>query len=517
MITEDQRAVLDCLSRPDTYGPGCGRVDRIDTHSAVVFLAGDRAYKLKRAVRYDYLDFSTVERRKRFVEAEFALNRRTAPALYRRVVPLTRGEDGVLTLDGQGTPVEWLLEMTRFDGEALCDRLAERQALPLSAMPRLAHAVADMHAGADVRPEFGGAAGMRWVVDGNAQAFEAAGDGVFPVDGRRRLAAAVERALRSTAGALDARRERGLVRQCHGDLHLRNLVMLDGVPTPFDAVEFNDDIACTDVFYDLAFLLMDLWRRGLPRHANLLLNEYVRLTGDVDGLAALPLFLSCRAAVRAKTSATAAAVVGGASAGALRDTAREYLAMAVEFLAPPPPVLVAIGGLSGAGKSVTAAALAPTLGPAPGALHLRSDVERKALLGVDPLATLGEDAYSADMSGRVYERLLGLARGGLAAGHGVICDAVYADAARRTALSRVADEAGVPLVGLWLDAPPEVLVARVAARRDDASDATPEVVRRQVAAGVAPGDWTRVDASGDAGTTLDRVTAALDRRRVPHR
>ncbi|MGE0816428.1 MAG: AAA family ATPase [Vicinamibacterales bacterium] len=517
MITDDQRAVLDCLSRPDTYGPHCDRVERIDTHSAVVFLAGDRAYKLKRAVRYDYLDFSTVERRKRFIEAEFALNRRTAPSLYRGVVALTLDDGGALALDGRGTPVEWLLEMTRFDGEALCDRLAERHALPLRAMPLLARAVADMHAGADVRPGFGGAAGMRWVVDGNALAFADAGDDVFPADGRRRLAEAVDKALQRAAGALDARRARGLVRQCHGDLHLRNLVMLDGVPTPFDAVEFNDDIACTDVFYDLAFLLMDLWRRGLPRHANLLLNEYVRLTGDVDGLSVLPLFLSCRAAVRAKTSATAAAVVGGSQAGALRAAAREYLAMAIDFLAPMPATRVAVGGLSGAGKAVAAAALAPRLGPAPGALHRRSDVERKALLGVDPLAPLGEEAYAAGVSVRVYERLLDLARTGLAAGHAVVCDAVYADAARRTALARLADEAGVPFVGVWLDAPPAVLVARVAARRDDASDATPDVVRRQAAAGGAAPDWARVDAAGDADRTLRDVIAALDRRRVPHR
>ena len=186
---------------------------------------------------------------------------------------------------------------------------------------------------------------------------------------------------------LERRRESGFVRQCHGDLHLRNIVLLDGRPTLFDGVEFNDEIACTDVLYDLAFLLMDLWRRRLPRHANTVWNRYLVETADFDGVSLLPLFLSCRAAVRAKTSATAAQLQHDVQRrNELEGMAREYLAMAERLLHPPHPCLVAVGGFSGSGKSTLALSLAPSVGAVPGAVVLRSDETRKRLCGVPLLA-----------------------------------------------------------------------------------------------------------------------------------
>jgi len=510
VVTDDQREVLELLSRPDTYGPSRPAVARIDTHSAAVFLAGDRALKLKRAVRYDYLDFSTVERRRRFCEAELALNARTAPALYRRVVALTREPDGRLALDGTGPPVEWLLEMTRFDGEAVCDRMAERHALALPSMQTLGQVVAAMHAGAPACPGRGGAAAMRWVVDGNAEAFEALGEALVPHGEHRRLTALAHGWLDRLAARLDARAARGARRQCHGDLHLRNIVMLEGRPTPFDAIEFNDDLTCIDVWYDVAFLLMDLWRRRLTRHANVVMNEYARATGDLDGLAVLPLFLACRAAVRAKTGATAASLAASADSRlTLLDGARGYLALALGLLTPHPAALVAIGGFSGSGKSTQAGLVAPDLGPVPGALHLRSDLIRKDLFGVPALDTLPGAAYSPEIGALVYRCLRERAAAALEAGHAVVCDAVYADAAEREALAAVARQAGVPFAAVWLDAPDAMLLSRVMARRHDASDATADVVRRQLAGGMAPGDWVRLDGTGDAEATQARVREAL--------
>ena len=189
------------------------------------------------------------------------------------------------------------------------------------------------------------------------------------------------------------------MRQCHGDLHLRNIVLLEGRPTLFDGVEFNDRIACTDVLYDLAFLLMDLWRRRLPRHANAVWNRYLADTSDLDGVSLLPLFLSCRAAVRAKTSATAAPLQDDVRrCGELQASAREYLAMAEDLLHPPRPCLVAIGGFSGTGKSTLALGLAPSVGAVPGAVVIRSDEIRKQLCGVPPLERLGQEGYSSEMS-----------------------------------------------------------------------------------------------------------------------
>lgn len=515
MVIDDQREVLAALSRPATFGPGCTRVERIDTHSAVVFLAGNRAYKLKRAVRYDYLDYSTVERRRKFCEAELALNTSMAPSIYRRVVPLTRAASGALELAGAGPPVEWLLEMHRFDTEALCDRLAERRALSLPTMQALGRVVASMHAAAPAAGTRGGATAMSWVIAGNAAAFAAFPEHVLPTGRHRSVTARMQTLCERLAPRLDERAARGLLRRCHGDLHLRNIVLIEGRPTPFDAVEFNDALTHIDVWYDLAFLLMDLWRRGLRRHANVVMNEYVRATGDLDGLAVLPLFLACRAAVRAKTSATAATLATSDEARAsLTGTARWYLALADTLLDPRRPALVAIGGFSGSGKSTQAATLAPDLGPAPGALHLRSDIIRKDLVGAPATDTLPAAAYAPEVGTRVYGRLADLAASTLAAGHAVVCDATYADAAARTAIADVAASAGVPFGAVWLEAPDATLLSRVTARRGDASDADAAVVRQQVARGRPPGDWVHLDATADAETTQDRIRAALALRRI---
>lgn len=509
MVVDDQRDVIEWLSQPSTYGPDCRGVERIETHAAVVFLAGPLAYKLKRAVRYDYLDFSTPERRRACANAELRLNRRTAPGLYRRVRAIGRDAAGRLAFDGTGPAVDWVLEMTRFPSEALCDRLAEAGRLPLAAMPALADAVAALHAMAERRPDKGGADGLRWVIDGNDAAFREFEAAVLPPASVAALTSASRTELARKTALLDERREAGLVRQCHGDLHLRNLVMLDGTPTPFDAVEFNDDIASVDTGYDLAFLLMDLWHRGLGAHANAVLGEYLRLTGDIELLALLPLFLACRAAVRAKVEATAALLQPAPAAAAGQAAARQYLAQALGFLHPPSPVLVAVGGGSGTGKSTLAAALAPLVGPAPGAWVLRSDVERKMLFGVSLDAPLPGEAYSRATSARVYAGVRVEARVALDAGHAVVCDAVFGRPDERAGIARVAVDAGVPFVGLWLDVPPAVAEARVTARRHDASDADARVVRAQAHTVVPPGDWVRIDASGSGTDTLARATAAL--------
>ncbi|HEX6213119.1 MAG TPA: hypothetical protein VF136_20225, partial [Methylomirabilota bacterium] len=304
MITEDQRDVIELLASPATHGGAA--VARIETHASIVFLAGTRAWKLKRAVRYDYLDFSTADRRRMLCEAEVRINRRTAPRMYLGVVPVVRGPDGGLALGGPGTPVDWVIEMVRFDQDDLLDRLAARGELALELMPPLAAAIARFHRDAEPRPDHGGTAGMAWVIDGNDADLRQQGAGIVDSGAVDEMTSGSRAAVERFGPLLDRRREGGLVRQCHGDLHLRNIVLFEGVPTLFDGVEFNDEIACTDVLYDLAFLMMDLWRRRLPRHASAVWNGYLKETADFDGLPLVPLFLSCRAAVRAKTSIAAA-------------------------------------------------------------------------------------------------------------------------------------------------------------------------------------------------------------------
>jgi predicted kinase len=301
------------------------------------------------------------------------------------------------------------------------------------------------------------------------------------------------------------------VRQCHGDLHLRNIVLIDGRPTLFDAVEFNDEIACIDVLYDLAFLLMDVWRRELPRHANALWNRYLTATGEFDGLPLMPLFLSCRAAIRAKTSVTAAGLErDGSRRAQLESLARRYLQLAGELLRPEARAVIAVGGLSGSGKSVLSQGLAPSMGSVPGAIVIRSDEIRKELCGVAPLDRLGPEGYTANVSRRVYttvaERAARVVRGGYTA----IADAVFARPADREAIERAAADAGVPFAGIWLEAPESVLLSRAGQRRNDPSDAAADVIRVQRSQDTGHIWWSRIDASGSMASALAN---AIDRVR----
>ena len=413
------------------------------------------------------------------------MNRRTAPTLYRRVLPVTRERDGSLALDGRGAPVDWLVEMARFDQDTLFDRLAERGQLGVTLMDGLADAIARLHRDAEPRVDHGGRAGMAWVVDGNALGFAEHGATVLDPVACGRLLADSRAALDRHGELLETRRRQGFVRSCHGDLHLRNICLIEGTPTLFDGVEFNDEISCIDVLYDLAFLLMDLWRRDLRPHANAVFNAYLAHTVDLEGLALLPLFLSCRAAVRAKTSVTGAKVqADDRQRRELQTAAGQYLELAQTLLSPSPPRLIAIGGLSGSGKSTLARCLAPGVGAPPGALILRSDVIRKTLLGVSPSTRLGPEGYTPEVTQRVYRMMAERARTALSAGHSVIADAVYANPHDREGIAAAAHEAGVPFVGLWIEGPPEILARRLRERVADASDATVDVLGGQLSAGV---------------------------------
>ncbi|WP_338467000.1 AAA family ATPase [Novosphingobium sp. ZN18A2] len=497
----NQQATIDFLSRPESHGFD-GPVECVETHGAIVFLAGDRAFKLKRAVDLGYLDFSTPEKRHAACEAELALNRRTAPDLYLAVRSIGRGADGSLGFDA-GDPVDWVVEMQRFPGDALLSEVAARGELTPALVRELADAIAAFHEIAKpVRRD--GAARMARVIDTNRAAMAAAEMDAAACDEWERKARA---ALRTVADLLDARAAQGHVRHCHGDLHLRNICLWNGHPTLFDCLEFNADLATTDVLYDVAFLVMDLLHRGFRDEASLLLNRYLDMRAEGGGMAALPLFLSVRSAVRAHVTAQAALQHGEDN-----EDARAYLRQAIDWLSPQPPLLVAVGGLSGTGKSTLAGALAPDLGAAPGARWLRSDELRKRRAGVKPEQALPASAYTPEENAAVYAALIDEAAAMLAAGRAVIVDGVFAREDERTRIERVAGDAGVPFIGLWLEAPREALLARVGDRRGDASDAGPAVVERQL--GYALGDlsgWHRVDASGAPGDTLAAARAVITR------
>ena len=302
-------------------------------------------------------------------------------------------------------------------------------------------------------------------------------------------------ALAAADGVLETRKTTGKVRRCHGDLHLRNICLLDGKPTLFDCLEFSDALASIDILYDLAFLLMDLEHRGLANLANRVLNRYLDRTGEDDGLAAMPLFLSLRAGIRAHVTATAAARAANSSKQAeMADEARRYLDLADRLLEPRAVRLVAIGGLSGSGKSTLAAGLAPELGLRPGARVLRSDVTRKLMLGAAPETRLPAEAYTSVVTRRVYDALRRKATMALGGGYSVIIDAVSLTPAQRRSFAEIARKAGVRFSGIWLEAGADAMAERIRARRGDASDATPEVLAQQLRHDPGPMDWTRIDA-----------------------
>ena len=506
--TDQQADVFAFLERATTHAGEMVR--RIDTHAAAVFLAGERAYKIKRAVRFPFLDYSSLEKRKAACEAELEVNKPFAPAIYLGVVPITR-DGAALAIDGDGEPVEWAVLMRRFDENATLDHLADRGAFDATLADRLARVVASAHANAPVvaaEPWFDA---LSRFIEQNDEAFRQ-NAATFDAGAAAELTRRTRAAFVRQRDLLVARGKAGLVRQGHGDLHLGNIAMIDGAPVPFDAIEFDPLVAAGDVFYDLAFLLMDLVDRGLPEAANVVFNRYLlgtRRADDLDALAALPLFLSLRAAIRAKVTAARLETAKRGDREKIANAARAYFRLACDLIAPPAPKLVAIGGLSGTGKSTIARGLAPHLAPAPGAVLVRSDVERKMLAGVGETERLPVDAYTKASSRDVYAAIIDKALRVTAAGHSAIVDAVFADPSERADIQAAAAQHGVHLTGIFLTADLATRVARVGQRAADASDADAQVARQQEAYDVGALEWTEVDASASAEETLKRVRTAL--------
>ena len=512
-MLDDQQDIIAFLSDPSSYGTGVNRVEIIETHASLLFLAGDRVYKLKRAVKYPYLDFSTAERRKRACEAELTLNRRTATAIYLEIRGIGRTPTDGIAFSSPDAAIDWVVVMRRFDQAVLFDALARRGGLTAQLMDALADHVASFHAKAEQYFDRGGAAEMAELAEIQYRCLAAIQHAGFEREQVQEIRGKWRERVAIVAPLLERRRAIGKIRYCHGDLHLRNICLFDSKPTLFDCLEFDESLASIDVLYDLAFLLMDLDHRGLANFANRVLNRYLDRTQEDDGLAAMPFFLSLRAGIRAHVTATALERASGDLARTeMASEARGYLGLAHRSLQTEPCRLIAIGGVSGTGKSTLAAALAPEIGLRPGARVLRSDVIRKLLLGVDPETRLPANAYTREMSQRVYDTLRQKAATGLTAGYSVIIDAVALMPEERRCFAEVARSMAVPFSGFWLEGPAATLANRIRERRRDASDATSEILAQQMRHDPGPIDWIRIDASGgpeDCAAAVRRAFAAI--------
>lgn len=508
-----QQETLAFLRDPQSHG-GVTPQTR-ETHISHVFLAGAVVYKLKKAVRFPFLDFSTIALREHFCRLELAVNRTFAPNLYLGLRPILRKEDGALGFgplmsrpdqrlpEGMAPAVDWVVTMRRFDPYSEFDQMVSDGRLSAATMRELADRVAKGHRAAQVFRNKGGAKAMASVIEEVREALVENGDPALI----RKSAAWAEQAaaaLAPVAGRLEARRRHGLVRRCHGDLHLGNICLLDGAPTPFDAIEFDEDIAVIDPLYDVAFTAMDLLHRRQGALETAFISRYLSAMRDYSGLVAWPLFLSLRAAIRAMTSALAGD----------KARSRDLFDFAVRLLEPrPTPILVATAGLSGSGKSTLARALAPRIGGL-GAIMISSDVTRKRLFGQRPEARLGDCAYRPEASARVYRRMRVDARRALTAGASVVLDGVFDRPAARKAAADLAAEMGLRFCGLWLNAPVATRLDRVEYRarqvEGDPSDADGAIAAAQ-RADFDPSEpgWSALAAGGAAEECLDAALARL--------
>ncbi|HET7097256.1 MAG TPA: AAA family ATPase [Casimicrobiaceae bacterium] len=480
----DQAKLVQALAR-SIGSPAASAANVLETHISYVLLTGDYAYKVKKAVAFGFLDFTTLAARRFFCDEELRLNRRLAPGLYLDVVPITGSIDAP-QLGGQGTALEYAVKMREFPQSELASELLARGELDAGEIDALAANVADFHAAIAMAEP----AGPFGTPDGILRLARRNFDEIAPLlatdDERGQIESlrgwtAREHARRKTA--FERRRTEGFVRECHGDLHLGNIARIDGKLVIFDCIEFNEEMRWIDVMSESAFTVMDLEDRGRADLAYRFLDGYLGRTGDYAGLAVLPFYLAYRALVRAKVALLRAAQAG-AGATAARTEARGYLRLASKYATPPAPALIITTGLSGSGKTTLSGALLERIG----AVRVRSDVERKRMHGLAPRdragASIDGGLYSPAATDLTYERLRAVARDVIDAGRIAIVDAAFPRRAQRESFRALADELGVPFAILAFEAREATLRQRIAARHaraTDASDADLAVLAHQIA------------------------------------
>ncbi len=481
----EQRTLIDALRDPRRYPHPAGPVRTIETHASWVLLTGPYAYKIKKPVNLGFLDFSTLARRHHFCEEEVRINRRLAPELYLGVVPIGGSADDPHIGDA-GAPIDYAVKMRQFDPAGLFDRLADAHALTPALVRECAQAVAAFHASAEPLRAGSSLAGVPALAQAMLENLHHPGLAAANADPDTAASLAhvehwTREQLARLTPLLQQRRTDGFVRECHGDLHLANITLHEGKVTLFDGIEFNEEFRWIDVISDLAFLLMDLESRGEDALANLALNTWLEFSGDIDGLALLPLYKTYRAMVRAKVALLTAA--NAALPPPERQRQRERfdacLALARRTTCAGQPVLLCTCGLSASGKSHISAALAARFG----LVRLRSDVERKRLFGLAPLAVSGPalrgQLYSPDASVQTYRQLAAQTRTLLAQGQSVIVDAAFLRASERALFFALARELALPFVIVHCEAPLAQRRQWLRQRRNDPSEATDALLDTQ--------------------------------------
>jgi len=526
LVPVDQDDVDAFLKRSSSYttlytllGVSGSRTDDelpepIVTHCAKIYLTPKLAIKIKLPVNYSYLQMTRLADRKKYLLRELQLNKPFLSDIYLDVCAIVVSADGKLAfkqkVHQKDEVVEWALVMSRFDESDVLDNLAKSHKLSANIAKQLGQSVAGYHGTLEPLPVTDADKRIAEVVSELNEEFRKL-SGLLLQTELDEFREKGKTALKRHQKFLVQRGNKGFVKRCHGDLHLRNILLHKGKPVPFDALEFNERFATTDVLYDLAFLLMDLDHRGLQAEANTVLNEYL-LRSDADnvrGLGVLLLFMFCRAGIKAMTSAQAA-LLDDERVEQKSDEASTYLHTALTYLAPRKPFVIAVGGFSGSGKSTIASKLPTLLCPSPGALLLRSDTERKVEFGVTEITRLSEDHYATpENSNRIYKQLLKKVEFAASATYPIIVDAAFIIKDQQIAIEQIARNAGIPFQGFWLEASPDILRERINARVGDASDATAAVLEKQYRKFSGHNQWSSVDTSGTVDENLEQLVARL--------
>lgn len=527
MQTENQKTsatdkFIAGLCRPAAYDHKITEVEIVETHISWVLLAGSFAYKIKKPVNFGFLDFSTLEKRRHCCNEEVRLNRRLAPQIYLQVVPIT-GTVDLPQMDGDGEAIEYAVKMHRFGKGLLLSELSDRGRLQTAHIDQIANLVADFHGRIGAAPKstgYGEAQDIHhWFVE-NFEHIQPLLDVEHRLQQLHHLRQWGQQQWQSNLPLMRQRKAQGFVRECHGDLHLGNMVLVDDQVTAFDCIEFNEQLRWIDIISEVAFVMMDLLYRGHNQFAYRFINHYLFQSGDYPGLQLLRYYLVYRAMVRAKVSILQRnqQQTDAVAAAKLQSAYEAHADLAEKFTVEDKPLLMLMHGFSGSGKSTVAGQLAELLG----AVWIRSDIERKRIFGFSSAAKtasgINEGLYSGEATERTYQRLGDISRTVLAAGYSVIADAAFLEAPQRRLFHDLAAQSQVPLLILDCRTPEQQLIRRITQRLEQAADpseATPKVLRHQMRTADPLTDQERnyviaVDTSGEI--TINRLLERIKSR-----
>jgi uncharacterized protein len=501
-------SLIDSLMLPDLYDPSVEKCELIETHISWVILAGPCAYKIKKAINLGFLDFSSLEKRRFYCQEELRLNKRLAPAIYLAVIPIT-GTVEHPQWAGEGDAIEYAIKMQAFPQQAQLDRVLALGALQSRQIDILARHIADFHDQidvADLDSTYGDSGCIYRPIEENFYQIREHVKNGKALNSLAELERWSQAAFQALQPLFKQRKTAGFIRECHGDMHLRNIAWVDDAPLVFDCIEFNPALRWIDVMSDVAFLVMDLQDRKQPGLAQRFLNTYLENTGDYAGIGVLRFYQVYRALVRAKIDAIRADQVGidkEQQAEAEKDFF-DYLQLALNYVRPAKPQLIIMRGMSASGKSTVSQSLLDQLG----AIRIRSDVERKRLFGLKPedsgKSAVGEGIYTAEATYRTYRRLTELAAQIIDVGHSVIVDAAFLHYQERVAFRKLADTRQIAFVILECVADVETLRQRIVQRKNDVSDADLKVLDMQCSEWQPLGEDERINTvTIDTGLPVD--------------